>query len=308
MIVHPSRHYIYYLMSRRTMSTVDIIEHLKSMDLPVPRKEDEFNTFVDSLTATRKKMAVPSDFDPEQTPVNSSTSRFLKKWKIYDLSVRDPQCLRMMDLATNDFRLRQFLETLLLGPLQLHDVAARAQSYFGLSDRELNVGVVRAFSHYMWDYGGLSDEQWLGILYHGYNLPRYNLIQTLVGPRDSAGAALSLANAGVEGSLASNAMYATARQGFFKMMMGHFTQNKVSVDNTQGAFMALQGLMNAEDRLDRHRGASAELLDELNRIETIYDKKKVPSIRDVPSLKYALPPGRRYEAEIIKDEDDNGES
>jgi hypothetical protein len=114
-------------------------------------------------------------------------------------------------------------------------------------------------------------------------------MMALTATNDAAGAAITLMAAGAPGSLSNVVVFQAMRDNFFRMFMEHSLQDRPSLARTQGAYFAYQGVRDSEEQLDKFRGASAELLDELHKIETIYDRRKLTTVNELPLTPQALP-------------------
>jgi hypothetical protein len=295
---HPSKRYIYYLFSRRTMDVATIVQHLGDLQLPVPQKKDTFDQFVLNLLAERKRMRFPAGFNPAAPTLNPQTEAFLDRWKIRGMWAQDTFVGKAADLLFEP-AMRRMVETLCLGPLAVPDIAKRVRDRFGLDQRAMNTRVVREFMHYYWDDTALSPEEWRSFVF-GW-IPGYNndYLTALGAPRSAAGAALTVSTADRGGGASLNPviMYAAIRDQGFRMFMEHVLHDKPGLTRTQGAMFALQIVTSAEEELDKRRGGSAELIEELHKIETIYDEKKLTSVHDLPQIRKALPSQTVIDAE-----------
>lgn len=291
MLSHPSKYYIYYLFSERRLDVGAIVQLLGDSGLPVPQTEKQLGYFVQVLLRERKKMRIPAGFNPTQRPLNKQTQRFMKDWRIKGMWLHDPMVDRALDILVGEPLLRRFLEILLLGPLGRSYIAARARQHFELSERELNTGVVRHFEHYFWNRSQLNIQEWKDIIFNWIPGRNDEMLAALTAPHDQVGAAVSLNAAGMQNSLSSVTIYQTARDQMFRLMMEHCLQDRPSLARTQAAGMALQAVTHAEEQLDRHRGGGAELLQELQRIDTVYDNRPLTTVNELPLTPRALPTG-----------------
>lgn len=300
MLRHPSRHYIYYLFSKRSLDVPAIILRLRELHLPVPTVEESLIDFTKNLYAERKRMRFPAGFDPRNP--NEGTTTFLKRWKIRGMWGPDRFVSGATDMLLEP-TIRRMLEVMLLGPLSIADIAKRARNRFGLDQATMNTRVVQQFMHYYWDYGALSTEEWREMLYRwlsGYN---NDMLMALNAPRTQAGAALtvSAADRGGSQSLNSVTMYSAIRDQGFRMFMSHALNDAPGLHRTQGALFALNIITQSEEELDKRRGGSAELLEELNKIETVYDHQPLISVTDLPSVRASLPAVIDTEGEDVTD-------
>ncbi len=306
MLRHPSRHYIYYLFSKRTMDVVTIVQHLGELRLPVPQTADKLEQFVNHLTEVRRKMRFPAQYNP--LDINDPTRKFLCRWKIAGMWERDEFVGKAADILFEP-SIRRMLECLILGPLAVTDIAYMVQRRFGLQESAMNAQVVRAFMHYFWDDTALDQEEWRWFVYswmHGFN---DDFLTALNAPRSPAGAALTIAAADRGGSQSINpvSMYSAIRDQGFRMFMEHALHDKPGVSRTQGAMFALQIVTQAEEELEKRRGGSAELLEELHKIETVYDTTRVTTVRELPQIRKSLPSPAVVDVEGEPVEDDKEE-
>lgn len=295
---HPARHYIHYLLSRRTLSVKDLLQHLGDLNIPLPQERTAFNDLAGDLLRLQKEMKIPAGFDPTVENPNAATVAFLKNWKIGAMWRRDP----FVDHATDALlepHIRRGIEVMLLGPLSHQAIAQRITTRWGLSQDVMNVRVIREFSHYYWLYDSMNTMEWRNFFFTHYPKGDHSdVMMALQAPRTGAGAALTLAvsDRGAD-SLSTADVYNAMRNNAFVMFMQHATMEKPSLARTQGAFFALQAFRSAEEELDKTRGASAELLEELRKMETVYDRGRVLTIREVPVLRPLLPSGPVEEKE-----------
>lgn len=272
-IKHPSRRYIHYLLSQRKTKVGEIVGHLHGLEYPVPTDHKELKVFLARLRSEVKRMAFPPRYNPhERAGMNAATRTFLKKWKIYDYWMGGSTIDAIIELAV-DPAIRRYVEVLLLGHLDRVDIASHTQRYFNLDHKQMNVGVVRMYEHYFWDRSVLRKADWNHVIRHWMGGFHDDYLTAIHSSKDQAGIALTLTAAGDPKSLSSVEMYSVARNGLFKMFLEHANSGKIAMSRTQGAVLALQGVTHAEEQLDKFRGGSAELLDELDRISTVYDSR-----------------------------------
>jgi hypothetical protein len=156
----------------------------------------------------------------------------------------------------------------------------------------MNTRVVKAYSHYFWNYDDLNREEWLRIL-GTWGTPEVtaDLQTSLLSPRSSSGAALSLwlADGGAGESLRDTTMFTLMRDiSFMHFMKIAFDGRYVGESKSKAMYGFVQSMIASQEQLDMRRGGSAELLDELRRFETSYDTSRLTTISDLP-LPRALP-------------------
>lgn len=291
MLRHPSRHYIYYLMSKRNRGVADIVAHLGDLMLPMPQKEDALKILVANLVKERDLVAIPPDFDPTAKKRSSNTEEFLARWRINDMWSGHPDVGRAIDLL-EIVQVRRMLETLLLGPLSMGSIAQHVRQRFGLSSDEMNTGIVRAYSHYFWDYTALSTSEWRTVVIEWCPGTSDDYMMALLAPRTPGGAHLAVAAADRGGnSLDTVTQYATARDYSFRMFMQYALMGKPGLSTAQSAMLAFNMMRGAEEELDKRRGGGAELLEELKKIEAQHDLEKTKTVHELPVEPLALHTG-----------------
>jgi hypothetical protein len=280
------------------MSIRDILEHLGDLNFPLPQERAGIEDLVGDLQRLQRDMKIPSGFNPTDENPNAATASFFEKWKVGAMWRRDPFVKHATD-AMMDPHVRRSLEVMLLGPLSVAAIANRLADRWSLSPDVMNARTIREFSHYYWLYTSMNISQWKSFFFTHYPKGDYSdLLMALNAPRTGAGAALTLAvsDRGAD-ALSSSEAYNAFRNTAFVMYMQHATMERPSLARTQGAFFALQTFRMAEEELDKTRGASAELLEELRKMVTVYDRGRVLTIREVPVLRPMLPTGAMEEKE-----------
>lgn len=290
MLRHPSKRYIHYLFSKRAYNLATVVDHLGSLLLPVPSDAKVLEQFVIDLGLERARMRVPANYDPTSRPMGDATRRFLEDWRIYDMWSGDPFVGRAVDCLFEP-HIRRMMEVLLLGPFTMRSIARILQNRFDLTQEVMNPRVVAAYAHYFWDYDALSTPDWHGFT-HGWirgDITDYRV--ALLAPRNASGVATTLAVIDRGGEeLNPVARYSTARDYGFKMFMEHALLQQPTLGRTQAAMFALQIMIQSEAELDKRRGGSAELLEELKKLEVVHDTSEIKTIHDLPVVKHhALP-------------------
>ena len=287
MFQHPSRHYIHYLWSKRGMNAEMIVQHLDELDLPLPQDLQELLRFTETMIESRKRMLIPPDFDPTAELLNKATIEFLTTWRIHDMWKQSEFVSRAVDVLFEP-QIRRMIEAFLLGPIPHRAIAARVANRFGLSEKIMNVQVVKSYAHYFWDPQALSVPMWKRVIakWMPPDCDNGDLLMAVSAPRGPVGAAmvLALADRGTE-SLKSGIMYAAMRDYGFAAFMKHaLLTARPSLSHTQAMMGAFLVVKQANEELVKERGGSADLLDELKRIQTTYDSSKVTSVQDLPHL------------------------
>lgn len=303
MLRHPARRYIHYLFSRRSLGVADIIGHIADLGFPVPQSAPELKAFVLLVTKERQHMKFPPDFDPMAVDMNDGTRAFLTHWRIGDMWANHPDAAMAAELL-HVVQVRRMIETLLLGPLTMNAIAKHVRTRFGISPELLHVGVIRAYAHYFWDYSSMTTPEWREMIWTW--CPGYNddYLIALLAPRTTAGVHLAVAAADRGGnSVESVHQFMTVRDYSFRMFMQH-AMNRPSLSNTQAAMMSLNMLVTAEEEVAKHRGGSAELIEELRNITADHDTTAVATVTEIP-VERALPSVGTYEQDSKDDETEN---
>lgn len=280
---HPARHYIHYLISRRTLNVKGILENLSEMQIPLPQEKDQFLDLTRDILKLQKEMKIPSGFDPGAKLLAPGTVSFLDRWKVGGMWRKDEYVQHAIDVVFEP-HIRRSIEVMLLGPLNAAAIAKRICSRWGLSDNVMNARVIKEYGHYFWHYGCMNIAEWKSFFYTHYpRADQSDFVMALYSPRTLGGAALTLAvsDRGAD-QLSDTEVYSVARNASFVNFMQHALMEKPGLSRTQGAFFALQTFKMAAEELDKTRGASAELLDELRNMETVYDRGSVATVADLP--------------------------
>lgn len=290
MIVHPSRHYIYYRLSRNADKIDKILQDMGDLTLPIPQGGREFDKFVRKLFAFRRtSMLVPSGFNPLQKPLNRQTIDFLKKWRIHGMWLGEPSVERAAELLF-EAPIRHSIEIMLLGPIAPAAIAERVRQRYSLPEAVMNVGVIRAYAHYFWDYTALTIPQWISTFYDwlppGDKTAQLSAIQA---PRTPAGAALvlSLADGNLE-TVHPSDLYDTVKSFGYRMFMQHALFDRPTLARTQGALAAFQIMQQAGAEADKYRGGDTDLLTEFDRLEQRFDTARTADLHSLPVAKEHL--------------------
>jgi hypothetical protein len=308
MIPHPSRHFIYYLISRRAFRTAEILQRMGDLGLPLPTKDKPLQALVQAILVAQKKVAPPSGFTQKKD--SAAANAFYDKWKIGDLWKRTPEARAAQALLTGNSEIRRSVELMLLGPIAPVDIAARIQRRYGLNGKEINAAVVKLYAHYFWNTGMLSKGEWLSLIDGWAGIEdRAAYLATYQSPRSPAGAAITLVYADrAEDELDPVHTYTTIRNLAFKQFMevtltahplvSHLTK-------AQAAMLSLQTMRMAEEELVKVRGvANNAFLAQLSRIEAKHDRS-LPISAKTLMLEGSLgesPHGQIVDATVVNEE------
>ena len=302
MLRHPSRHYIHYLLSKRSYDIATLVRMLGDQYLPVPQTDEHLKPFVADLKAIRDGIAPPHDFDPYARPLNLATQHYLDRWGIRGMWTADPYVCLAVDYLMEP-QIRRMLEVLLLGPFTISSVARLVRRRFQLDIEAMNPRVVDAYAHYFWSFEAMSIPDWMAFVPAFIHGDTTDYRTALMSPRTVSGMTTTLAVADRGGDeLNAAARYSATRDLGFRMFMEHALLQKPSMGRTQGALLALQIMTASEFELAKHRGGSAELLEELRKIDTVYDATPMKSVQDLPVIRPAALP-RAVEADPTTEKD-----
>jgi len=309
MLRYPAKRYIYYLLSRRSLKADEVIARLDDLLFPLPQDRKDLDRLIKSILEEQRRMQFPVGYDPSNQPFNAVTAKFLSRWEITDMWSNDEYVRSATDIV-HEPQIRRTLEAFLIGPLNPQAIARRLQQRFSLPEAVMNPRVVRLYAHYYWDYSAMNNAEWKDVFTKwmaGYTTDDYQT--SLMAPRSAAGAALSLAVVDRStDSLSPVIHYATARDMAFRMFLEAVILQRPGLGRAQSALNAFQIMRGADEELAKHRGSSAELLEELRRIEVSYDSEKVLSVHDIPGLKAvdikALPSVVETEGETVEEPND----
>lgn len=280
MIHHPSKRYIYYLISRRDKSTEQILRHLQELDLPLPSDKKEMVGLTAALLRAQHRIVPPSPFKPRATAPPPETRRFLEKWKITDAWRQTRHFTRVLELLEQR-KVRRFLEVCLLGPLTNDTIVQHGQAFFG--NEVLDLGVVRAFLHYFWNVHEVSRPQWRRIA-GNWTQASNDYFVAMLSPPSLAGVRITLQAAGVPVTIGDIEALEAIKDAFMSKSLNHLMTEYPKFGDTQGALLAFQGAILAEERLDILRGGTSALLSKLDMIQTKYDDRALEAVQSAPML------------------------
>lgn len=288
-ISHPSRHYVYFLLSRQIHDTTAVTAALGDLNLPIPEPAaGELDKFVEQVLKVRAAMRLNFRFNPTADEPNDATTAFLRVWGITDAWRNSPFLSKAMDLLYAP-QIRRMVELLLLGPMSPRAIADRVAARHNLSESAMNAGVVRAFKHYFWDFGAMNLAEWKNFLKTHYPDSQFDFASALNAPRSSAGLAFVLSIVDKDPRLLSPVQrYEMASAAGFKKFMEHVFGGSGSRD-TYAAFAALNIMRMADDEIQKYQGADTEFIAELTRIIPAYDTGRPLSIKDHEYIRPSLP-------------------
>lgn len=313
MIPHPARHFIYFLISRRSHKTAEILTKMGDLGLPLPTKEEPLKKLVSSLLVAQKKVSPPSGISKGlDTP---QTAKFLDTWKIADLWKQSPDAVAARRLLTESAEVRRSLEIMLLGPIAPKEIADRIQRRYGLTKSEINSAVVRLYGHYFWNTSLLTKAEMVGMIDAWAGIEdRAAYMAAYMAPRSASGVAVCLMYADrSEDELDPIHTYTTIRNLAFKQFMevsltAH--PNISFLTKAQSALLSLQTMKLAEEELVKVRGvANNAFLAQLARLETKHDHVLPVSARALleSGSMGQSPHGQVIDTTLVEDEEEQSE-
>lgn len=279
-IEHPSKFYILYLLSRRQYRVQDILVQLLRQNFPLPRDEAQLESLQRQVLAAQQSLVFPSGYNPTKL-THVATAEWLHKHRIFDMWTLGPEIVTALDILDQP-SLRREVEIMLLGPLRYGDIAKRIADLHGFDRAVMNAAVIRSFAHYFWNVEALSMQKWPRFLYDMPSSDDY--VSVFHAPRSQVGAALSVyvATRGGSGIPREQVMFRHVRDSCF-MEFIKVTATRYPGMQKSAAMQGLVGsLIQAQEQVDMRRGGSAELLDELRRMETRFDERKLTTAEELP--------------------------
>ena len=213
---------------------------------------------------------------------NPATKAFLQTWKIEEAwrgGLRE-----VFKLFEDRAEMRRAISVLLLGPLSRGAVAHLVRKHFRLREHQLTTQTVLLYEHYFWNAALLDVQEWKRVLSKSW-YPGYvsDFFLALDAPRDSVGAATVVNTALRQGAALDPVHAFTTMQHYgFRMFMESAAGGGPLLPRAHSAALAFTMYRNAEEELDRRRGGSSEVIEELRKIKTLYDNRAIRTIIDVP--------------------------
>ncbi len=277
---HPARHYIFYLLSRRQYRITEIAAQLIRQNMPVPSGTEEFEAFKGEILKAQKQMVFPPGYNPRDL-THEPTAQWLRLHRIYDIWAGEPEVTYAIDVLDQP-SLRRELEIMLLGPLRLSDIATRLVELHGLDPAVMNVATVRYYSHYFWNIDALPTQQWPKLLAGIPGSDDY--FSVFSAPRSQVGAAMSvyIATRGGSGIPKETVMFRYVRDCCFMEFIKVTSARAPGMGKSAAMAGLVTSLISSQEQVDMRRGGSAELLDELRRMETRYDERRLTTAAELP--------------------------
>lgn len=277
---HPARYFIFYLLSKRQYTCAGVIAQLMKQNMPLPSDEKDLERFTSSIRDAQKSMVFPPNFDPRDLK-HVPSMMWLRQHRIYDIWAGEPEVTYAIDLLDQP-SIRRELEVMLLGPLKFADIATRLADLHGLDSSVMNVSTVRYYAHYFWNTEALSMQQWPKML---KNIPESeDYFAVFSAPRSQVGAAMSVyvATRGGSGIPKEHVMFRYLRDCCFMEFIKVAATRSPGMGKATAMQQLVSSLIAAQEQVDMRRGGSAELLDELRRMETRYDDRRLTTAEELP--------------------------
>lgn len=277
---HPARYYIFYLLSKKRYRWREILAQLVQQNMPVPLDEAGLTAFSESLARAQQEITFPANYRPED-PTHVPTMKWLREHRIFDIWMQEPEVTYAFDILDQP-SLRRELEIMLLGPLRFGDIAQRLASLHGLDPATMNVATVRYFAHYFWNVDCVPAEKWPAVISSRPASEDYYAVYT--APRSQVGAAMSvyIATRGGSGIPREQVMFRYVRDTCFMEFIKVAATKAPGMGKATAMQNLVSSLISAQEQVDMRRGGSAELIDELRRMEQRYDERRLTAAVDLP--------------------------
>lgn len=284
-MLHPSHRYITFLCSQARHTAQDILALLVQKGLPVPRdvQGEDYQELLALVQQEQRAARRPPHFNLQPGGEGEEESvAYLRDLGVLGAWRKE----RFVQLAFNVLErppLNRMLQVLLLSPLDEASIAKRCTARFTLPPSEMNSRVVRSYGYYFWDTEALDNARWNAMLSTWFSKPANDMRTALNAPRTDVGAALALAvvNNGSIGSMPEVGMYRYMRDTAFMEYTAHAAGMHMGQGKATSLLQLTQAIILSQEQLDARRGGSAELLDELRKIEAEHDQESVSSLADL---------------------------
>ncbi len=308
MLIHPARHYIHYLISKAPFDpkppkkvnektapeaipqippfALNVVRQLGNYGLPVPQTTDLLTIFCRELVDTRNTMRakMPPGFNPTAKVPNAATKRFLVSWGMEDAWAREKSFVSAVSLFERRADVRRALSVLLLGSLEHKDAAKIIRNFYGLPERDMNTRVVSLYAHYFWNTE-ILDVQQLRYCFGKDWLPGWtnDYLVALTLPRTPLGAGETV-NLALRTDSVFNPVhtFALAQSTAMRVMLESASWGGHPLQRSQALALSYNVFQNAEEQLDRRRGGSADVVEELRRILQQFDHSPLRTTLEIP--------------------------
>jgi len=269
---HPARFFIKYLLvtqERIGLSNINSTLRLYGLCATTGELLQEVRDEVD---------AVPDDFRPWSRAHLSST-RWLKKQRIFELIHPDDSVKGMKTKILEDPMLRGDVDTLLLGNVSCREAAYRLQKLRHRVDET----EVAAYKHYFWntDVMGLSD--WT-VYFDADTKTLTGSGRTTADPRMwaalQAGPEVALHKVGVRKEIDTKIILDTLQRELYHSFL-EVSALPISSKKVELMLGLTTGLLKVEERLQAGDAALHEVLKRFEKFRVLTDQSAVPSLVDL---------------------------
>lgn len=301
-IKHPARTYIYYLMSKRSLDANTILATLVDQDFPTPQGKKNIEAWILLLRNVQSRLQFPPGYNPKDLK-HAPTVEFLKAHHIYGMWAGDEWVRRASELIWVP-QIREALDLMLLGPLNYATISERLAKHFLLPFNVMNPKVVSNYAHYYWDYQSMSTADWSEILADWCVLPAANYKKKLAmrSPRNTTGAAFTLWLSGLSGdSMKEGISFRMMKDMSFQEFIESFLTLKPGMGKANALRSLFEVVLQSQEQIDIRRGGSAEVLEELRRIDTLYDRNRPTQAHELPIARLVAEIDQIQDAEIVEE-------
>ena len=271
---------------------MDIVSRLEALNLPVPHQteltdETEYTQFVGKIRQFQYNLDFPTRYQPADSTC-LSTRRFLESLGVVSMWQQDSFVQAAADIITEPV-LKRHIEVLILGPLNFVAIANRMRRHFNLDSRSMNPRVVQAYAHYFWNYDALDKQSWETLIHSWIEGRNNDYLVSLNAPRTKYGAALSawMAEGGVTPLKDTHAIRAM-RDESFRHFMQVTTMYNPGVKSSEAMRNLFTVFLQAQEAIEMRQGGTAEVLEELRRIEADYDTSTMRTVHELPSASISV--------------------
>lgn len=267
---YPAIRYLLYLLTTQKYDVGSALFRCEDLGVPSPLESAQASRFEEALARCVAHMAIPSSFDPTRKPLSKATRSFLQRWRVLSLW-ENPEVHQKLLKFLRQTDARRSVEVMLLGPAAYEDIIDLVRDRYGVY---LELRTLRAFQHYFWNKSMMTKEDWTNYFYQSFKYPPRDYLTCVSAPSTPAGAGIVHHIAGGSTTMDIGQMHEVARHQMFKLFMEHTSDGKPDIRRTQGAFIALQGFILADEHFQIHAGGSTEMRSAMDRIESRYSSDK----------------------------------
>lgn len=264
---HPSENFIKYLLTLTTPEAQDntwVQFSVQSMGFPKPNED-----YIDHMRLELDR-DMPISYDPKDR-YNRDSVKFLRAAGVWSMHNQDEAVRDALKILPN-YRARRIIEQLLLGRIEMSEVAKKANSRLG---EYFTVGAIKAYQHYFWNTSLLKTPDWLTFFEEYETTDSSNSIAVLQG-----GPAMALHITGFRQNLECKEMLKDMMEGMY-FDFKDWQRQPLSINRTR----AMTSIAKAATQVDvRMSEADSALRDSLKAFEAFrmeHSQKGVKSIDDL---------------------------